>query len=114
MHILYTRICAGAYWEYMLSLAIGWTWGHGPVAALPPLSDCNWQASNRHTGPDQRSSILASDKQVLINRKLNQQGQHLVYPKYLSIFQKFVAWRLPEMVYLKAVDRLLCRCTIVI
>lgn len=113
MHILYICICAGAYWEYMLSLTIGWTWGHGDVAALPPLSNWNWQTPNKHTGPDQRFSTLVSDKQVLINRKLTQQGQSR-YPKYWSTFQKFVAWGLPKMVYLKAVDRLLYICTIVI
>lgn len=82
----------------MLSLAIAWTWGHRAVAALHPLSNWNWQTPNRHTGLDQRPSTLASDKQVLINWKINQQGQHLVYHKNTVIFQKFVAWGLPEMV----------------
>lgn len=37
---IYIHICIvymGAYWEYILSLATGWTWRHGAAATLPLL-----------------------------------------------------------------------------
>lgn len=42
LYVLYTciAVCAHASWEYILSLADDWTWGHGATAALP-MSGCN-------------------------------------------------------------------------
>lgn len=38
-----TCVCVCAYWEYPLSLAVHWTWGHGGAAALLMWGYWIWQ-----------------------------------------------------------------------
>lgn len=38
---VHIRTCA--YWEYVLSLIMGWTWWHGTMAASPPFCYQIWQ-----------------------------------------------------------------------
>ena len=46
------HVCACAYWEYMLSLTAGWTWGHG-AAATSPLSGYQiWTTPNTLALPE--------------------------------------------------------------
>lgn len=33
IYVVHTYVCVHTYWQYVLSLATGWTWGHEAMAA---------------------------------------------------------------------------------